>query len=90
MRLINADFLLEEIGNAWEYANPMTIIDLITNAPAQHINNDVLIFTKDSLQEHDNEVIENCAIVCENIITGDDAEFYTDAFAKAIREMKGK
>ena len=32
-RLIDADALLEAIGNAWEYANPMTIIDLITNAP---------------------------------------------------------
>lgn len=33
MRLIDADALLKQIGNAWEYANPMTIIDLITNAP---------------------------------------------------------
>ena len=32
-RLIDADALLEKIGNAWEYANPMTIIDLIINAP---------------------------------------------------------
>lgn len=33
MRLIDADALLEAIGNTWEYANPMSIIDLITNAP---------------------------------------------------------
>ena len=32
--------------------------------PAQHINDDVIIFTKDSLQEHDNEVIEMVASAC--------------------------
>jgi hypothetical protein len=32
-RLIDADALLETIGNTWEYTNPMTIIDLINNAP---------------------------------------------------------
>jgi len=62
----------------------------LSKTPVQHINDAVLIFTKDSLQEHDNATIERCARVCKNIITGDDAEFYTDAFAKAIREMKGK
>ena len=77
MRLIDADALLEEIGNAWEYANPMTIIDLITNSPAQ------------SLQEHDNEVIEWCAKVCESLKNQD---YCVDvrAGAEAIRALKGK
>lgn len=34
---------------------------VLSKTPAQHINDDVRIFTKDSLQEHDNEVIERIA-----------------------------
>lgn len=45
--------------------------EALASTPAQHINNDVLIFTKDSLQEHDNEVIEKCAKVCDDLSMND-------------------
>ena len=57
---------------------------VLASTPAQHINNDVLFFTKDSLQAHDNEVIERCAKVAMDWdITG-------IAIADAIRSLKGK
>ena len=55
----------------------------ISKTPAQHINDDVLIFTKDSLQEHDNEVIEKCAKVVDESYA-----FDSDGFSKEIRALK--
>ena len=57
--------------------------EALLKTPAQHINNDVLIFTKDSLQEHDNEVIEKCAKVVDESYA-----FDSDGFSKEIRTLK--
>ena len=46
------------------------VTSALSKTPAQHINNDVLIFTKDSLQAHDNDLIEKCAIVCDGYTHG--------------------
>lgn len=57
----------------------------LSKTPAQHINDDVRIFTKDSLQSFENEVIEMCAKVCDESYA-----FDSDGFAKEIRALKGK
>ena len=64
----------------------------LSKTPAQHINDDVVIFDKKSLQEHDNEVIEKCANVCENN-DGSWADYiWNEAVnncARQIRALKG-
>lgn len=63
------------------------IKELISKTPAQHINNDVLIFTKDSLQEHDNATIEKCAKVCDEM---NNEYGWGEVAANTIRLLKGK
>ena len=63
----------------------------LSATPAQHTNDDMRIFTQDSLQAHDDEVIERCAKVCEgeklSSVDGYESVMYA---VEAIRALKGK
>lgn len=62
----------------------------LASTPAQHINDDMRIFTKDSLQAHDDEVIERCANVCENMDSDGYSTIEQLDCAKSVRALKGK
>ena len=63
--------------------NKADAIKILSSTPAQHINDDVVIFDKKSLVQHDDEVIERCAVIADNYIG-------CDCLARDIRKLKGK
>ena len=65
---------LENLIDYVEAAEPnCTLIEKVKTSiiktPAQHINDDMVIFDKKSLQAHDDEVLELAAKVCEGVST---------------------
>ena len=78
--------LREALNSALHYVHTNSvlhkiIVELLASTPAQNIITDVEIFDKKSLQDHDDEVIERCAVV---------ADKYILCIGEEIRELKGK
>lgn len=65
--------------------------ELLDSTPAQHINDDVRIFTKDLLQAHDNEVIEQVVTILKDSAWDDGIiDMRVDDLIEDVRKLKGK